>query len=183
MVGAAHNAFVPVPAALPAPVPVRGFGLGSGRVPVSARRWAGGKASRTLLASLLVLALLLCHGAMGGFHQVSSQFAASASGAAHGHADHASALPEALAEASPAAGPDGESPAGHGEGHPAPFLPPPGFYLAGLLVVLLALVLGPALRGAAPLPVSGPWAARRPPPVAFLPARTPTVSSLQVFRL
>ncbi len=160
MVGAADNAFAPV------------------------RRWARGQAPTTLLASLLVLALLLCHGAMGGFHQLAPQIEAQAAasgaaqGHAHGHADHASALPDA----SPAAGPDGERPAGHGEGHPAPYLPPPGFYLAGLLVVLLALVLGPALRGA-PLPILASWAARRPPPAAFLPGRTPTVSSLQVFRL
>lgn len=161
MVGAADNAFVP------------------------ARRWAGGKATTTLLASLLVLVLLICHGAMGGFHQLAPQVAAqdAASGAAQGHADHASALPDASPEASPAAAPAGERPAGYGGGHPAPYLLPPGFYLAGLLVVLLALVLGPALRGTASLPALASWAARRPPPAALLPGRTPTVSSLQVFRL
>lgn len=143
-----------------------------------ARRRAGGKAETTLLASLLILALLLCHGAMGGFHQL-----APASGAAHGQADHASALPGESHEAGSQAGSGGDRPSGHGEGYPAPYLLPPGFYLAGLLVVLLVFVLGPALRGATPLPVLGSWAARRPPPAAFLPLRTTTVSSLQVFRL
>lgn len=140
------------------------------------RRWADGKAATTLLASLLVLALVLCHGAMGSFHQLAPQLAASAAlTPAHAQADHASALPEA--------GPDQEHPAEHGEGHPAPYLPPPGFHLAALLVVLLASVLGSAVRGAPLLPAARSWAARRPPPAAFLPARPPAASSLQVFRL
>ncbi|QIN84536.1 hypothetical protein GBA63_19230 [Rubrobacter tropicus] len=146
MVSAAYNAFFP------------------------ARRWAGGKAQTTLLASLLILALLLCHGAMGGFHQL-----APASGPiSHGHADHASASPES--------GTDGERQAGHEEGHPAPSLPP-SFYMAALLVVFLALIFWPASRGAVPPSALASWAVRRPPPAAFLPGRPPTTSSLQVFRL
>ena len=149
-------------------------------VPVRVRRWAEGKAATTLLASLLIVALLLCHGAMGGFHQLAPQLAVSAQtpvggASAHGPADHASALPEA--------GFDGEQPAGPEEGHPAPYFPLPGFYLAALLVVLLAAVLGSALRSAPALPILGSWTVRRPPPAAFLPGRTPTASSLQVFRL
>ena len=153
-------------------------------VPVRVRRWAEGKAATTLLASLLVVALLLCHGAMGGFHQLAPQLAVSAQApvggaSAHGPADHASAWPEAAQEA----GFDGERPAGPGEGHPAPYFPLPGFYLAALLVVLLAAVLGSALRSAPALPILGSWTVRRPPPAAFLPGQTPTASSLQVFRL
>ncbi len=145
MVNVAYNAFAPV------------------------RRLADGKASTTLLASVVVLALLLCHGAMGGFHQLAPQPAS--------HADHASALTDASAEASPQAGQD--------EGHNAPYLPPPGFYSAALLVVLLASLLGAALGGGVPGDASaaGSWAARRPPPAAFLPTRPPAASSLQVFRL
>ena len=168
MLGAANNAFFGVPA----------------RVPVRPRRWAAGKARTTLLASLLILALLLCHGAMGGFHQLAPHLAADAQasgpgaathGQTHGHADHASASLEA--------GPEGERQAGHAEGHPAPYFPPPGFYLAALLVVLLAWIFKPASLGAAPFPGLASWAVRRPPPAAFLPGRSPTASSLQVFRL
>lgn len=141
-----------------------------------ARRWAGGRARTTLLASLLILALLLCHGAMGGFHQLPPHLATDAQGsAAPGHANHASASLES--------GPDGERQAGHEGGHPAPYFPPPGFYLAALLVVLLALIFIPASRGAARLPALASWAVRRPPPAAFLPGRSPTAFSLQVFRL
>ncbi len=147
---------------------------------VSIRRWADGREARTLLASLLVVALLLCHGAMGGFHQLAPQLAASAPTSASGPATGA-AVDAALAHAH--AGPDEERPAGHGEGHPPPYLPPTGFYLAALLVVLLASVLGPALGGAPLLFAARSWAVRRPPPAAILPGRPPTASSLQVFRL
>ena len=153
-----------------------------------ARGRAGGRAQTTLLASLLILALLLCHGAMGGFHQLAPHLAtatqaatqADAQGAAvpggtHGHPDHASASPES--------GPGGERQAGHAEGHPAPYFPPPGFYLAALVMVLLASIFGTASRGVAPFPALASWATRRPPPAAFLPGLTPTFSSLQVFRL
>ena len=149
-----------------------------------ARRWAAGRARTTLLASLLILALLLCHGAMGGFHQLAPHLAAEAQadaqgsaapGQAHGHADHAPVPLEF--------GHDGERQAGHEEGHPAPYFPPPGFYLAALLVVLLALIFVPASRGAVRLPALASWAVRRPPPAAFLPGRSPDASSLQVFRL
>ena len=164
MLGAANNAFFGVPA----------------RVPVRPRRWAAGKARTTLLASLLILALLLCHGAMGGFHQIqlAPHLAADVQGApgqTHGHADHSPASLES--------GPDGERQAGHAEEHPAPYFPPPGFYLAALLVLLLAWIFKPASLGAAPFPGLASWAVRRPPPAAFLPGRSPTASSLQVFRL
>lgn len=143
---------------------------------VTVRRWADGRATTTLLSSLLVVALLLCHGVMGGFHQLAPQLAPAQTPV---HADHAPALPNVGSEAMPGE----ERPAVHEEGYPAPYLPPPGFYLAALLMVLLASVLGPALRGAPPLPVLGSWAVRRPPSAAFLPGRPPTASSLQVFRL
>lgn len=149
-----------------------------------ARRWAAGKARTTLLASLLILALLLCHGAMGGFHQLTPHLAdsaqASASGAAApgyapGHGEHASASLEA--------GPEGGRQAGHEEGRPAPHFPPPGSYLAALLMVFFALVFRPPSRAATLLPTLTSWTVRRPTPTAFLPVRPPTTSSLQVFRL
>ena len=145
-------------------------------VPFRVSRWADGKAAMTLLASLLVVSLLLCHGAMGSFHQLALQLSDSAPtpAAVHGHAE---------SSASPEAGPAAERPAVHEEGQPTPYLPPPGFYLAALLVVLLASVFGPALRGAPSLPVLGSWAVRRPPSAAFLPGRPHTASSLQVFRI
>lgn len=155
MVSAAANVFVPI------------------------RLRADGKASTSLLASLLVLALLLCHGAMGGFHQLAPQPAAPAQAAASGpvaaqalaHADHAPALPDSGSEA------------GYGEGHNAPHLPPSGFYVASLLVVLLVSLFGPAVRATASLLAAGSLAVRRPLPAAFLRRCSPTASSLQVFRL
>ncbi len=152
MVGAANNAFV------------------------AARPPAAGKASTTLLASLLVLALILCHGALGGFHQLAPSFGTAAPhGQTHAHADHVPSGPETA--------PGGERPSEHGQGHTAPYLPPSEIYLAALLVVFLASVFGPVSRGASPLTTVGSWAVRRPPPDAFLPGRTPAAPSLQVFRL
>lgn len=168
-----------------------GHGLESGQFMVSAaanvfvpiRLRADDKASTTLLAALLVLALLLCHGAMGGVHQLAPQLAASAQASASGPvaaqalalADHAPALPDA--------GSGEERGAGYGEGHTAPYLLPPGFYMAALLVVLLVSLHWPALRAAASLSPAGFRAVRWPLPAAFLRGYSPTASSLQVFRL
>ena len=121
-----------------------------------------------LVAALLVLTLLLCHGALGAMHQVSSQTVECPGEHAGGH--------HTTTAGSPAA-------AGHAGHHGAPVAH--ADYAAAVFVVLL---------GAALALFSGRFAARgltasrrvfgRVHASSFLrPPRGPTLPLLQVFRL
>ncbi|MEJ7842922.1 MAG: hypothetical protein WKF95_14255 [Rubrobacter sp.] len=142
---------------------------------VSVRPPSDRRISSTLLASVLVLVLLLCHGAMGGFHQLAPELAASpgtpADAASHAHADRAGADRGAACPVGCATG----DPTGH---------PDQGVYLAALFVVILASVLRIALGSVLARRIARPWAARRSPAEATILRRHPPGASLlQVLRL
>ncbi len=117
------------------------------------------------LTALLVVALLLCHGALGGLHQVSAK----------------PAVPE---QAHHVSADEAMSPQEHQGGHQGSHPLSSSDYAAALSVVLL---LGAVLV----LVLSG-GLTRRPelrilervlPPPGFRPIRGPTAPLLQVFRL
>ena len=136
---------------------------------VYATQTAGGaRAGRErLVAALLAVAMLFCHGALGALHQASS----SPVGHTGGHYAPASA---------PAS-------AGHAEHHDNPVAHPLAHadYAAVLFVVLLgaALALLPGRFSARGLPVAPRAPGLVPPRLALLPTRGPTLPLLQVFRL
>ncbi len=140
----------------------RGFAKGWRRMRSS---WAGGSPASGpggLYVTLVVVALLLCHGAFGYAHQLPPADAPAA------HAAHSSGVHQS--------GPDGDADGAHLG----------GVYFATLILLLSAtssvLLLGGWVRVGARLPALplrvGGWAAGGLPP-----PRGPTPPSLQVFRL
>jgi hypothetical protein len=123
------------------------------------RRLVAGRASAPLLTPLLVVALLLCHGAAGGLHEATLEPAA------------AHALPSE----------------GHSAQHPAEHPPPhAGYvaYFAAFFAVLLGVLIRPPVGMAGRPPPAQPVTLRvgfaKPPLCRGL---APTAPRLQVFRL
>ena len=122
--------------------------------------WSGGRQA-LLLAILLVLGLLVCHGAVMGVHPP----AAGLAGAGQGH--------PFAADDGPLGPPVGE--------HSVEYLAPGLSYALALLLALLASVWWPGRVRTSP--GAAPWTAcRRPPAAVFRRGRPPTISLLQVFR-
>lgn len=130
-----------------------------------------GSLRRRLLSVLMVVALLLCHGALGALHQVSWP-------AAPEGAHHATVAGDAAAASQ---GHAVEHPWEHRAGHPTG----PSDYAAALFSVLLLGTVLALLLGAA-----SPWGSAAgpdnigltPSPAGLPPPRGPTVPLLQVFR-
>ena len=132
---------------------------GSNNVFGLVRRLVARRGSMPLLAPLLVVALLLCHGAAGGLHQ--------------------SALEPAAAHALPAGGHSPQHPAEHSPSH-AGYVA----YLAAFFAALLGAVIRPAVGkagGRLPAPPATLRVAFAAPPLCR--GLAPTAASLQIFRL
>jgi hypothetical protein len=124
------------------------------------RRLVARRASVPLLTPLLVVALLLCHGAAGGVHEATLEPAAAHALPAEGHS-------------SP------QHPAKHSPSH-AGYVAYLAAFFAVLLGVLIRPPVGMAGRQLSALPVMLRVAFAKPPLCRGL---APTAPSLQVFRL
>ena len=129
----------------------------------TASRWKSGGRHAPLLAALLVLGLVVCHGAVGGVHLTAAELT-----------EVGQRQPFA-AEEGPMAPPIGE--------HSVEYVAPGLSYALALLVALLAAIAG--WPGRVPTaPSTDPSTARRRAPAAvFRRGSPPTVTLLQVFRL